>query len=162
MIRTCRFRSVQMILIEDTRNQIGKHDRLNADLTKLGHKVVRSKLFVGDYSKIDDMSICIDTKRNWEELAGNICGAQHIRFRAECIRAQENGIQLVVLIEESVPVIKWKARTKKNGQPVCRVSAEVLAKAMGTMSERYGVVFCNCDKTQTAELMIKILNKNKE
>lgn len=151
-----------MVLIEDTRNQIGKHDRLNDDLVKLGHKVVRSKLFVGDYSKIDNMSICIDTKRNWEELAGNICGPQHIRFRAECIRAQENGIQLVVLIEESVPIHEWKARTKKNGQPVCRVSAEVLAKAMVTMSERYGVVFCNCSKAQTAELMIKILNKNKE
>ena len=93
-----------MIIIEDTRNQIGKHDRLNADLIKLGYKVIRSKLYVGDYAKIDDMSICVDTKRNWEELAGNICGPQHVRFRNECTKAQENGIQLVVLIEDGVPI----------------------------------------------------------
>lgn len=151
-----------MILIEDTRNQIGKHDRLNTDLNKLGHKVIRSKLYIGDYARIDDMSICIDTKRNWEELAGNICGPQHTRFRAECVRARENGIQLVVLIEDGTPIYEWKAKTNKNGQPVCRVSFAVLAKAMETMTKKYGVTFLNCDKTQTANLIIKILGKNKE
>ena len=151
-----------MIIIEDTRNQIGKHDRLNADLIKLGHKVIRSKLYVGDYARIDDMSICIDTKRNWEELAGNICGPQHVRFRNECLRAKENGIQLVVLVENGVPIHEWKPITKRNGQRVCKVSPIVLFKAMETMTKKYNITFLNCDKTQTANLIIKILDKNKE
>ena len=151
-----------MIIIEDTRNQIGKHKKLNLELAKSGHKVIRSKLYVGDYARIDDMSICIDTKRNWEELAGNICGPQHVRFRNECLRAKENNIQLVIVIEEAKFVTEWRPITKRNGEPVCKVSPATLFKAMETMVKKYGVTFLNCDKTQTANLIIKILGKNKE
>ncbi len=151
-----------MIIIEDTRNQIGKHKNLNLELAKLGHKVIRSKLYVGDYARIDDMSICIDTKRNWEELAGNICGPQHVRFRNECLRAKENNIHLVIVVEEAKSVSEWQSITKRNGRPVCKVLPTTLFKAMGTMTKKYDVIFLNCDKTQTANLIIKILSKNKE
>ena len=33
-----------MIIIEDTRNQPGKHKNINAYMEKCGHKVVRSKM----------------------------------------------------------------------------------------------------------------------
>lgn len=146
-----------MIIVEDTRNQINKHSKLNQDLHNLGYQVVRSKLFVGDYSRLDNMSICIDTKKDWVELAGNICGKQHTRFREECIRAKTAQIRLIILIEDKVSVENWKSPRKRNGEPICKVSGEVLSKAMGTMSEKYGVEFMNCDKSETAGVILRIL-----
>ena len=44
--------------------------------------------FLGSY----DMAV--DTKKDMQEIVGNICGVQHARFRDECILAQKNGITL--------------------------------------------------------------------
>ena len=57
-----------MIIIEDTRNQPGKHKNINAYMEKRGHKVVRSKMLVGDYQLANDGSIAIDTKSGVMEL----------------------------------------------------------------------------------------------
>ena len=93
-----------MIILEDTRNQIGKHELLNRQLEQMGCRVMRSKLFVGDYTQAANQSICIDTKKDILELAGNICGRQHERFRAECERAKISQIRLIILIEEETPI----------------------------------------------------------
>lgn len=146
-----------MVLIEDTRNQIGKHKALNDQLSSLGVVVVRSKLYVGDYARIDDLTTCIDTKKDWVEVAGNICGKQHERFRAECVRAKEAGIRLVILVEEEVPIEQWKSPRKRNGGLISHVSSEVLSKAMKTMTEKYGVAFVNCNKNDTAKTIIELL-----
>lgn len=92
-----------MIIVEDTRNQVSKHKELNDTLTAKGFTIVRSKLFVGDYTRLDNQTVCIDTKKDINEIAGNICGKQHERFKAECIRARDNFIKLIVLIEEIPP-----------------------------------------------------------
>ena len=49
--------------------------------------------FVGTYN------VCVDTKKDIEELINDIIGKQHDRFRDECIFAQNNGIQLYILVE---------------------------------------------------------------
>ena len=148
-----------MVLIEDTRNQIGKHKLLNAALSELGHTVVRSKLYVGDYARIDDMSICVDTKKDWAELAGNICGKQHARFRSECERAKEAGIKLIVLVEDRGSLASWASPKKRNGEPICKVNPLILENAMETMSERYGVEFQCCPKEDTARRLLKIFTE---
>lgn len=149
-----------MILIEDTRNQIGKHKTLNDQLNSMGVAVVRNKLYVGDYARIDNLTTCIDTKKDWVEVAGNICGKQHDRFRAECIRAKDAGIRLVILVEEEIPIEQWKSPKKRNGGLISHVSSEVLSKAMKTMTEKYGVEFIHCDKQDTAKTIIKLLGGN--
>lgn len=146
-----------MILIEDTRNQVGKHKILNNEFNKLGVAVVRNKLYVGDYSRIDDMTTCIDTKKDWVELAGNICGKQHERFRDECLRARDAQIRLIILVEEEIPIDEWKSPRKRNGGLISHTSNMVLKKAMNTMTEKYGVEFMNCAKTETAKTILKIL-----
>lgn len=146
-----------MILIEDTRNQVGKHKILNNEFNKLGVAVVRNKLYVGDYSRIDDMTTCIDTKKDWVELAGNICGKQHERFRDECLRARNAQIRLIILVEEEIPIDEWKSPRKRNGGLISHTSNTVLKKAMNTMTEKYGVEFMNCAKTETAKTILKIL-----
>lgn len=49
--------------------------------------------FVGTYN------MCVDTKKDIEELINDIVGRQHERFRDECIFAQNNGVKLYVLVE---------------------------------------------------------------
>ena len=146
-----------MIIIEDTRNQIDKHETLNAQLEILGHQVIRSKLYVGDYSTSKNQSICIDTKKDILELAGNICGRQHERFKQECIRAKLGEIRLIVLIEEETPIYEWESPRNRRNQALTQVKGETLYKAMNTMHERYGVEFMQCNKNETAMKIIEIL-----
>ncbi len=86
-------------IIEDTRQQIGKHKKTNEQLEKLGVKLIRSKLPCGDYANMLNMSIIIDSKKDLQECVNNICGKSHERFRRECQLAKENGIKLIILIE---------------------------------------------------------------
>lgn len=143
-----------MIIIEDTRQQIGKH-KIKEDFFKLnGIKIVRSKLPVGDFARIDDLTTIVDTKKGVLELVNNICGS-HERFRRECVMAQKCGIRLIILIEEKFTYETLKKWTSKRTQ----VKGETLVKAMLTMKERYGVDFMFCDKKDAGECVLKILNK---
>ena len=55
-------------IFEDTRQQAGKHDNI-ADYCRVnGIEIIRQALFVGDYVKITDQSISIDTKKDLSEL----------------------------------------------------------------------------------------------
>jgi len=88
-----------MTIIEDTRNKIGEHIRKNEQLIKLGYKVLRSKLPAGDYGLMTDLSTVIDTKKDLQEIYGNLIGKEHSRFRDECELCRSNGIRLIILCE---------------------------------------------------------------
>ena len=150
-----------MILIEDTRNKIDKHQTKRQCLENLGHQVIRSKLYVGDYSLLNNQSVCIDTKQDWVEVANNLCGKQHERFRNECIKAKNCGIKLVILVEDEIPIAEWKSPLKRNKQPITKVRGEVLQKVIQTMSEKYGVEFVNCSKADAPNEILKILGVEK-
>ena len=167
-----------MIIIEDTRNQIGKHKNINEQLIALGHRVVRSKLYAGDYAKAVDQSVCIDTKQGLQEVASNLT-QQHARFRAECIRAQEAGIKLVILIEEpgiggvmdveswvNPRLVRWckirnaQAKGKSKNIKIPKlppVNGERLMKAMFTMTDKYGVEWVFCSKDRTGAEIVRLL-----
>lgn len=57
--------------------------------------------FVGTYD------VCVDTKKDIEELINDIIGRQHERFRDECIFAQNNGVKLYVLVENLGGLVKY-------------------------------------------------------
>ena len=144
-----------MIIVEDTRQQSGKHEAKNAYFKSNGIKVVRSKLFVGDYTRLDNQTVAIDSKQSFLELSMDICGKQHERFREECKRAQECNITLYILVEEIPPdgkVANWHS-------PRTKVKGEVLEKCMRTMKERYGVQLVFCDKAHAGKVIIDILGK---
>ncbi len=149
-----------MIIIEDTRNQANKHKDKQDYFVEQGIKVVRTKLFVGDYSRLDNQTICIDTKKDILEIAGNVCGKQHVRFRGECERAKDNGIRLIVLIEEQPPcndLQAWISPRNKQGRPLTQVKGETLSKCLKTMQERYGVEFRFCDKKDSGQIIVELL-----
>lgn len=150
-----------MVLIEDTRNQPGKHKNIEAYCRQAGIEIVRSKLLVGDYMLAGEGSggISVDTKYGVSELATDIFH-QHERFRGECEMAQKCGIRLIVLTEETLPggrLDNWQSPLGRDGKPKFRFDPGKLRKSMLTMQDKYGVIFRFCDGRSTGKVLIEYL-----
>jgi hypothetical protein len=91
----------------------------------------------------------------------------HRRFRDECQRARDYGIQLIILTEEvppfgqvdfwEVPIFRNSNQYHRYGDPMTLVRPEALKKAMLTMTEKYGVKFRYCNRRETPRKVIKYL-----
>lgn len=174
-----------MILLEDTRNQPGKHDLKNKYFSDNSIEVRRTKLYVGDYTLPTDQSVCIDTKNDIQELIGDICGKSHERFRNELIRAQESGIKLIILVENKPGYVDRKKTVYnkvvrsvddlfswvnprlfiwKGGKQRYPTATKgmVLAKCCLTMQEKYGCEFQFCTPQEAGERIIDLLGKGRQ
>ena len=154
-----------MVFIHDTRDKATKHHNVDEYLIEQGHKVVRSKLFVGDVSLLNDQSVCIDLKRNLQEVAVNV-GQDHARFKRELERAQEYGIHLIFLVEHggSIKTLEdvqnWNNPRLKD-HPLALTGTR-LYKIMLTMQNKYGIEWLFCDKRCTGKRIIEILDRPAE
>lgn len=197
-----------MKIAVDKSQKEGKHNLKHNQLIELGHELMFLPLPVGDYILVDDavrevvkrrgdklkkMDLIgvtkrsIDTKQDMEEIYGNLIGPSHARFRDECILAQQNGIELTILIESAPGVsclddvkkwVNWKqlyAYCKRNGiksgagmmdrivEFVSHggqkppVDGEQLYKAMRTSAERYGYRWAFCRPGDTGKAIIYLL-----
>ena len=148
-----------MIILEDTRNKLEKNAHIRLQIERLGYKVERTKLYCGDYTLPTNQKICIDTKQDLQEVCGNVT-QQHERFQAECVRAQEAGIKLVILIQE--PNIKslsevptwYNWRLKKNPRALNGLK---LYKIMLTISQKYGADWQFCKKEDCGKRIVELL-----
>lgn len=199
-----------MKIAVDKAQKDGKHTVKHEQMESLGHELVFLPLPVGDYILIDDavaevikrrgdrlkkmdllgvVTLSVDTKANLAESYGNIIGKSHERFRDECILAQQNGIQLIILIE-SAPEVKCldDVRRWKNWKQLyayCRrhnietgkgmmeriedfvahggqrppVDGEQLFKAMVTLSERYGCKWAFTTPENCGKTIIYLLSQ---
>lgn len=156
-----------MILLEDTRNQPGKHKNIAAYCKQQGIEIIRTKLLVGDYMLTGPEvnmggikgDVCCDTKSGVPELAMDIF-QQHERFRKECETAQRCGITLIVLTEEVLPgglLENWRSPLDRFGNPRCKFDPSILKKAMLTMQDKYDVRFRFCDGRSTGKTLFEFL-----
>lgn len=149
------------VFVHDTRDRVGKHDNVDDYLTAQGHKIVRSKLYVGDITLLNNQAVCIDLKRNLAEVALNVC-QQHERFVREIKRANESGIKLIFLVEhggqiKTLPdVCKWVNPRLKDSPLV--VSGERLFRIMHTLQLKYDVEWHFCDKRCTGKKVLELLS----
>lgn len=155
-----------MVLLEDTRQQPGKHKNIEAYCQQNGIEIVRTKLLVGDYMLTGPESggVSIDTKYGVSEIAYDIFQC-HDRTRREFETAQKCGIKLIVLVEEVLPhgrLDYWRSPMGKDGLPLHKFNPVVLRKAMITMQEKYGVRFRFCDGRSTGRLLIEYLKGERE
>lgn len=147
-------------LIEDSRQQTGKHDIKHLSFKNAGVEVVRCKLPFGDYAA--PPAISVDTKANMDEIAANICGKEHTRFINECKAAKAAGCQLVILVENDLgisclsEVHNW-INPRVVYSPNC-VQGPRLQKAMQTISERYGVRFEFCTPEEAGSRIVELLS----
>lgn len=193
-----------MLIIEDKGQKEGLHILKNRYFKSHDMEVLRAPLPVGDYiiatDKVADVirrksarkmelkkmdflgtyDVSVDTKKDMQEIAGNICGREHPRFRDECILAQNNGIKLYVLIENTDKVYSVNDVFTWHNPRVDRynniaymhtlgkllnvslpktkpTSGKVLAKAMLTMQLKYGVEFVFCRPEDAGAKVIELL-----
>ena len=150
-----------MIIQEDTRQQAGKHNIKHAFFENADVGVVRCKLPFGDYAPVPPVSI--DTKKDMDEIAQNICGNAHIRFINECKAARDAGCKLIILVENTVGIRDisqvhiWK-NPRSCYSPNC-VQGPRLQKAMETISTRYGTEFRFCEPEEAGGIIIQIIEE---
>lgn len=193
-----------LIIVEDKGQQDKKHEIKHIWFDWHAVELIRAPLPVGDYilytdavadvikrktsrgidvKKMDFLGsydISVDTKKDMQEICGNVCGKQHARFRDECILAQNNGIKLYVLIENEDGIKdiqdvlrwqnprlhrynqiksmhslgKWQSISLPKAPPT---NGETLAKALLTMQTKYGVEFLFCRPEESGARILKLL-----
>ena len=149
-----------MVIIEDTRQQEGKHKAKHTYFEKHEIRVVRSKLPVGDYAKITDMTTIVDTKKDIQEVCGNVTKG-HKRFVGECDLAAECGIKLIILIDDKKVSCLDDLETWEN--PRLKYSPKAttgitLAKILRGMEMRHGVKFEFCHPRDSGKRVLELLN----
>lgn len=159
----------------DTREHAKEWERIKGQFDELGVQYFRSKLYVGDYQSLDNPRLVIDRKKDLQEICGNVC-QQHERFKAELLRAKEQGIKLVILCEHGADIksledvyfwqnprkyqIRWKTVNGKRVKDVISAKAvdgNQLYKSLCTIRDRYSVDFVFCQKEETGKKIIEIL-----
>lgn len=162
----------------DTREHKAEWERIQKQFDDMGIKYFRSKMYVGDYQSLDNPRLVIDRKKNLQELCGNVC-QQHERFKAELIRALQQNIKIVILVEhgEDVKTLEdvwfWENPRKHeirwrmvNGKRVRTVQSEKavdgsqLYRSLKTIKDRYNVDFVFCTKEQTGQKIVEILKND--
>jgi ribosome-associated protein len=151
-----------MTIIEDTRQQAGKHELKHKYFEQHDIKVVRSKLPFGDYANIKDLSVIIDTKANIQEVISNVT-QQHKRFIAECDAAADAEIKLIFLVEnlDNIRQISdlfcwWNPRLRFSPKAT---TGKTLAKILHGIEVRHGVKFIFCHPLDAGQKIIELLPK---
>ena len=164
----------------DSREHKSEVGRIKKQFDKLGVDYFTSKLYVGDYMSLDNPRLCIDRKKDLQELVSNVTH-QHTRFRDELIRAKEHGIKLIILCEHGSDiktledVYFWEnPRAKptiwvmRDGHPVKVASnpnattGATLYKSLCTIRDRYDVDFYFCEKSETGKRIVELLGGGKD
>lgn len=159
----------------DSREHKKELQRITKQFDECGVKYFISKLYVGDYQSLDNPRLVIDRKKDLQEICGNVC-QQHERFKAELLRANEQGIKLVILCEHGADIksledvyfwqnprkyqIRWKTVNGKRVKDVISAKAvdgNQLYKSLCTIRDRYNVDFVFCQKEETGQKIIEIL-----
>lgn len=145
----------------DTREHASERDRIESQLDAVGVQHFRSKLYVGDYMSLDNPRKVVDRKKDLQELCSNVT-QQHERFRAELVRAQESGIQIVILCEHGGNIhqledVYFWDNPRRRHSPKATNGAQ-LYRSLCTMRDRYGVQFVFCDKRNTGKEIVRILS----
>lgn len=174
---------MQKIII-DSRQQKGKHSIKHEWFAAHGVETERRKLEFGDYMT-EGSNRSVDTKRNIDEIAQNINGRNHDRFKRECQRARDAGCRLIILVEnrdgvESIEDLQgwtnghckrcasyYAKSCDPHGGGKCSkhdtrkpIQGKRLARAMSTMHERYGVRFEFCNPHESARRICELLGVN--
>lgn len=153
---------MDFVILTDTRQQKENHILKAFDKQNIIH--IRTGLPSADYMALRynggfklDYSILIDTKKDLEEISGNLCNTQnHERIKREIEKAKELGCKDFIFligdnkINTTQDLLNWTSKRTK-------VTGNVLYKIMKTMTAKYGVRFIICKKNMMGEKIIKLL-----
>ena len=145
----------------DTREKPKAIQKIVAEFESHGIPYYRSKLYVGDYMNLDNPRLIIDRKQNLLEICENV-GQDHKRFTAELIRANNAGIKLIILCENSRNIrslddVRYWVNPRTKQSPLA-ISGERLFKILSTMQNHYNTEFLFCTKDETGKRIIELLD----
>lgn len=143
-----------MILIEDSRNKIGKHNNIFKYCKEHGIEIQRKVLNVGDYM-LPQGTTAVDTKADIEELAIDL-HRDKLALNKKYRKCLKDGIKLIVLIEQPIKdlndLLKWKSRHS-------RINGSYLVEMIHTIKVSYGVRFVFCSPQKTAQKLLELLKE---
>lgn len=170
-------------LAVDKNQFAGTHGQANAEihmrLKDYGIELVPAPIPFGDYvlltddmedtierrgdklKKMDlvgDIKVSVDLKAGGlDEVAMNIQGKEHNRFRDEAILAKKCGCLFYVLVvDETIRTIDdvalWRSKRKAS-----QVNPVALSKAMRTMWQKYSINWIFCSRENTARAIMYLL-----
>ena len=158
---------INFLILTDTRQKSENH--IIKEFDKQGILHIRTGLPSADYMVVRydnekgfylDYSILIDTKKDIEEIASNLCNSQnHQRILREIQKGKDLGAkQFIFLINGGkVKTIEdlqnWSSKRTK-------IKGSVLLKIFKTMSQKYEVKFMIVPKNKIGEMIIKLLTNN--
>lgn len=125
-----------------------------------GSQCMKTALLVGDYSTIKLLNKFAIERKSLQDLYGSIVQG-HVRFRNELIRAQVNGIQLVVVVEGTK---KNFIKKKFPGGERRNMESATLEKIVNTIEQRYKVEVIWCTSRSAAKKTIynRLLKEEKK
>ena len=142
-----------MVLIEDTRQQKNKHLNVHRYCQEHNIKIVPMCLNVGDYM-LTNGNVAIDTKANIDELANDLFRDKKA-FNKKYKKCYKDNIKLIVLVEEKIKTKKdllaWKSQHSK-------INGRFLLEMINDLKISYGIDFYFCNKIETGEYLIRLLN----
>lgn len=120
------------------------------------NNVIRYGLLVGDYTSMKLRDSFAIERKSPMDLYGSIIQG-HVRFRNEMIRAEVNGIKLVVVVECSKRSFVNKSF---KGADRLQCEGETLRKIIETIEKRYKLelIWC-CGRRGAKEIILKRLRK---
>lgn len=155
------------VILTDTRQQ--KENHILKEFDKQGILHIRTGLPSADYMALRydnergfylDYSTLIDTKKDLEEIAGNLCNAaSHERIKREIFKGQELGAKEFIFLINSGKV-KTLEDLQNWSSKRTRVKGTTLLKIFKTMKERYNVRFILVPKKDMGAKVIELLERS--
>ena len=179
-----------MIIGVDKNQLIGNHGmsnrRKHRQMEMAGAELIPLRLPFGDYVEITEevqevidalggpenvhkkdllnvIKLSIDTKKNLQEVIGNVCSKQHERFKRELLKPlSQTDAKLILLIEEAdieclEDVYWWENPRLKENPKATKGSS--LYKSLCTIRDEYNVDILFCSRTDTGKQIIKIFEE---
>lgn len=147
----------------DTRDKSKAIKQIVSTFNKENVKYFRSKLFIGDYMRMDNPFLVVDRKQNLLEVCNNVC-QDHKRFIAELKRAKKYEIHIVFLVEHGENIGKLEdvrewVNPRLEKSPLA-LSGEQLYKKLSIISNTFDTEFVFCNKQDTGHRIIEILGES--
>lgn len=158
------------ILLEDTRQQERKHEEKHEYFKRVGVHWNRTALYCGDYTLPADQSVCIDTKKDIQELIGDIQvkAMPKKEIKHKVFEIAENsgiGFNLAEKIYHAICDDDTDRFTEKEINDLCfqnNVSESAIKEFQKLYVKRHGFFHRGLKRAQNSEIRLIVLVENED
>ncbi len=145
-----------MKLLEDCRQKKNMHNNIHRYCQENNIEIIPMYLNVGDYM-LPNGKISVDTKQSLAELANDLY-RDKLQFNKKYKKCLQDKIKLIVLVEEYIKslseLVSWRSKYTK-------ITGRELLDMIETVRVSYNVGFYFCDKENTGQVIMQLLQADK-